>query len=265
MGCGSSSSPSIPQPNTDDIIYPYPRLYLQYPRIYNDALISTDTKFQDFPNHTSNTFIGNGCKRMHNYQCILPYDKLDILREQFWLTRDHTDTNWNVLQKCCELKDDNKILSILKKHKLVLIEHYIGNTYAKKDPNYVYHIPNFCIIDPIFEKDFAKYEQLYDTTEDNQIECILWYYNEFKKYRIYMRNKNTGFDFKYKFLKLMNFTKSDINVRLFYKGQEILDTHCLYYHNVNNEGIIYVVTNPRVIETLSHNKLIRIQSQKEYQ
>ena len=45
-------------------------------------------------------YIGEGIMKIHNYKCPLPIDKLDSLREQFWLTRNQADKNWKTLKSC---------------------------------------------------------------------------------------------------------------------------------------------------------------------
>lgn len=241
MGCGNTKTEEQNKNNKEQRIDPNVAI-TKIP--FLDVLTATDNKFRDMPDSPTGRFVGKGIKRIPNYICILPYDKLDILREQFWMTRNKSDFIWEILQECCEI-DEIQAEQLLKTNNIVCLEGDLRETYSKEQPNFVYHIPNFCVADPFFEKNFEEYEKIYDEVDDMNIKVNILYQNENKRYAMKIRNKCTGFDFKHKFAKMIKLDKKCHSLRLFYRGQEILDTHCVYYHNVTEDALIYIVSFER--------------------
>ena len=96
MGCGSSSSTlenNVPPNNNNN------NNNTNFP--YQDILTNNEfKKFQDMEETAKDRYIGEGIMKIHNYKCPLPIDKLDSLREQFWLTRNQADKNWKTLKSC---------------------------------------------------------------------------------------------------------------------------------------------------------------------
>lgn len=45
--------------------------------------------------------IGEGVKQIPSYKCTLPYDQLQKLRDDFWLSKKNNRV-WLVLKTCCE-------------------------------------------------------------------------------------------------------------------------------------------------------------------
>lgn len=45
--------------------------------------------------------IGEGVKQIPSYKCNLPFDQLEKLREEFWLSKKHQRI-WLVLKTCCQ-------------------------------------------------------------------------------------------------------------------------------------------------------------------
>ena len=80
-----------------------------------------------------------------------------------------------------------------------MFQSSIQNTYNKLQPNYIYHLPNFVICDPIYKKEFRNYEDAYDTVEDTNLNLNLCYVTRGITYNAKIRNK-TGFDIIHKFL-----------------------------------------------------------------
>ena len=85
MGCGNSKVPEV-QDNKKESDIPY-----------QDIITDSEyKKFKDMEETNKDRFIGEGIMRIHNYKCPLPIDKLDSLRQQFWMTRNQTDNNWKI-------------------------------------------------------------------------------------------------------------------------------------------------------------------------
>ena len=245
MGCGSSTTQDNNGSNNNnnnqnnnngnnDTNFPY-----------QDILTNNEfKKFQDMPETTKDRYIGEGIMKIHNYKCPLPIDKLESLREQFWLTRNQADKNWKILKSCMGL-DETEVNQILSQNDMVCVQNTIQNTYNKLQPSYIYHLPNFVISDPIYEREYANYEEIYDSIEDNIINVKLSYITQGRTYDVKIRNKDTGFDIIHKFIKLSGIDNRLYVIRVFYGGQEIEETHCVYYHQIKNGDTLQIITTER--------------------
>ena len=217
---------------------------------FYETISNSETLFKDMPESKSGRYIGKGIKHIPNYVCHLPIDKLDEFREQFWASRNQLDTIWLILRKCCEV-DGEEAKKLLELNNQIILEKDMRQTYSKYQPNFIYHIPNFCVEDPFYEKDFDGYEKLYDTVDDANIKITVCYYNDGKQYQMKIRNKCTGFDLKHKFGKIINLnTKANV-MRVLYKGQEIEDTHCMYYHGLVQDSFVYILSTEKDIDKLT--------------
>ena len=133
MGCGSSSSEK-------DTSNPNSNPNTNFP--YQDILTNNEfKKFQDMEETDKDRYIGEGIMKIHNYKCPLQIDKLDSLREQFWLTRNQADKNWKILKSCMNLGEE-EAKKILEENDMVCVQNSIQNTYNKLQPSYIYHLPN---------------------------------------------------------------------------------------------------------------------------
>lgn len=206
-----------------------------------EAISNSETKFKDMEETRHRRYIGIGVKKIPNYKCQLPYDKLEELREEFWIGKNQTDKVWAILRKCCEV-DGETAEKILKEANQIVVERDMRQTYSRYQPNFIYHVPNFCICDPYYEKDFDGYEKLYNEVDDRIIKIKILYKNNNKEYDIKIRNKCTGFDLKHLLARILDLDSRENNFRIIYKGQEILDTHCMYYHNLKDNEKLYVLS-----------------------
>jgi len=240
MGCGSSTptqekeNGSANNNNNNNTNFPY-----------QDILTNNEfKKFQDMEETAKDRYIGHGIMKIHNYKCPLAIDKLESLREQFWLTRNQADKNWKILKSCMGL-DESEALKILSENDMVCVQSSIQNTYNKLQPSYIYHLPNFIISDPIYEREYTNYEEIYDSIEDNILNVKLQYISQGRTYDLKIRNKDTGFDIIHKFIKLSKIDNRLYTIRVFFGGQEIEETHCVYYHQIKNGDTLQILTTER--------------------
>ena len=257
MGCGGTKE-VVEKTNNENLIQTDPN------NINFIETITNEAKFLDFEETKSNIFVGVGVKRIHNYICSLPYDKLDELREQFWESRNHSDGNWEILRECVEICDDKECNDLLKENKLIVLDKCISRCYNENFPNYIYKIPNFCIQDFIVEKDFEIYEKMYDQIEDENINVKVFYNNDNNVYDFKIRNKSTGFDLKYKISKKLGIDTIKNEVRIFFRGQEILDSHCLYFFNIG-EGVINVLSVDKSFINYENRRIMKKQIKRSKQ
>lgn len=239
MGCGSSTPTQEKENgsgnnNNNNTNFPY-----------QDILTNNEfKKYQDMEETIKDRYIGHGIMKIHNYKCPLAIDKLESLREQFWLTRNQADKNWKILKSCMGL-DESEALKILSENDMVCVQNSIQNTYNKLQPSYIYHLPNFVISDPIYEREYTNYEEIYDSIEDNILNVKLQYISQGRTYDLKIRNKDTGFDIIHKFIKLSKIDNRLYTIRVFFGGQEIEETHCVYYHQIKNGDTLQILTTER--------------------
>lgn len=86
-----------------------------------------------------------------------------------------------------------------------------------------------------------NFERMYDDFDEVNLSINVYYYEDKQTYTFKLRNKCTGFDLKHKFAQLINLDKRNNKLRLFYKGQEILDSHCLYFYEIQNDSLIQAI------------------------
>ena len=102
----------------------------------------------------------------------------------------------------------------------------------------IFKIPNYCICDPVFERDYDEIKK----NDENIIEkdiiiiiCIRNNKNEIIEKKIgNITNKTRVFEVKEKFAKKIDINMDEYKIRFFYKGFELLDENLLWYDNVEN-------------------------------
>ena len=102
----------------------------------------------------------------------------------------------------------------------------------------IFKIPNYCICDPVFERDYDEIKK----NDENIIEkdiiiiiCIRNHKNEIIEKKIgNITNKTRVFEVKEKFAKKIDINMDEYKIRFFYKGFELLDENLLWYDNVEN-------------------------------
>ena len=102
----------------------------------------------------------------------------------------------------------------------------------------IFKIPNYCICDPVFERDYDEIKK----NDENIIQkdiiiiiCIRNHKNEIIEKKIgNITNKTRVFEVKEKFAKKIDINMDEYKIRFFYKGFELLDENLLWYDNVEN-------------------------------
>ena len=103
---------------------------------------------------------------------------------------------------------------------------------------YVFKIPNYCICDPIFERDYDEIKM----NEENIIEkniiiiiCFRNHNNHIKEKKIEnITNKTKVEEVKKIFADKVGINIDENKIRFFYKGFELLDENLLWYDKVGN-------------------------------
>jgi len=101
-----------------------------------------------------------------------------------------------------------------------------------------FKIPNYCICDPIFERDYDEIKK----NDENIIEkniiiiiCVRNINNKIIEKKIdNITNKTRVIKVKEKFAELVGINIEEYKIRFFYKGFELFDENLLWYDNVDN-------------------------------
>ncbi len=107
-------------------------------------------------------------------------------------------------------------------------------------PETLYNIPNFCICDPVHEKDYAQYEKTEDQIKEKSFKVSVCYVFDNTETKLSVTNKTTGKELKDLYAKALNISLDKFRLRLLLKGQEIKDEHALFYHNIDEKARIQV-------------------------
>ena len=110
--------------------------------------------------------IGEGVKQIPSYVCKMPYDKLNELREQFWNSRKKYRRVWKAIREICESDSDTAV--ILLEAAEMACKDDLRQIIVLQNPEYIFRVPNYCICDPVFERDYDQIkEQNKDIIEAN--------------------------------------------------------------------------------------------------
>ena len=111
----------------------------------------------------------------------------------------------------------------------------------------IFKVPNFCITDPVFDRDYNKIKKNEENIELKNIIIIICYVddkNEKQEKKIEnITNKTMVIDVKIKFAEMMEINLEKNKIRFFYKGFELLDDNLLWYDNLENMAKIQCLIN----------------------
>ena len=104
--------------------------------------------------------------------------------------------------------------------------------------DFIFKIPNFCICDPIFERDYDEIKNNDENIIQKNIIIIICYRNDknemIEKKIDNITNKTKVLEVKNKFAELSGIDMEKNKIRFFYKGFELLDDNLLWYDHVDN-------------------------------
>lgn len=104
--------------------------------------------------------------------------------------------------------------------------------------DFIFKIPNFCICDPIFERDYDEIKNNDENIIQKNIIIIICYRNDknemVEKKIDNITNKTKVLEVKNKFAELSGIDMEKNKIRFFYKGFELLDNNLLWYDQVDN-------------------------------
>ena len=125
------------------------------------------------------------------------------------------------------------------------LEGNLRKVYFLSNPEFIFRVPNFCICDPVFERDYEGMKNKYNKIEERKFVIFLYYLTKNKNIKIETTNKTSFKEIKVIFSKTVNINFDEYKIRLFFKGLELFDDNLLCYNNVDNLSKIHVMVNPK--------------------
>ena len=111
------------------------------------------------------------------------------------------------------------------------------------NPEIVFHVPNYCICDPVFERDYEKIKEENKDIPEETIVVLLYYLAQNKTIKIHATNKSKVIKLKEAFAKKLDIDLNTHKIRMLFRGQELLDENKLCYNKVENMSKIQVMVN----------------------
>ena len=206
----------------------------------NSLMEEQRNEFPDMPEWDGDRYTGIGIKKMKGYKCDLPIDKLNKKRDQFWDQKNSRDNDnykiWRIINQAC-VYDELRANMLLEEYGLTTESGCINHIIDSNGNHY--HIPNYCINDPFFERQYKIKKNI----EEKQVKIKLFEptgnINEEKT----VSNTMTGKELKELFRKEKDIG-DNFNLRLFFGGMEIKDEHFLYQHHLKNGFKIQIMKLP---------------------
>jgi len=200
-------------------------------------------EFPDMEEWEGDKYKGIGIKRMKGYKCNLPIDKLNKKREEFWNTRGlHGNPNykiWRVINQAC-VYDEYRANVLLEEYELTTYEGCINHIIDKKNVHYI--VPNYCINDPYFEKEFKIKEDI----EKKTLKINLYEVATNNNLEVEVNNLMSGEDLKKLFCEKNNISFDEYNIRMFFAGNEIQNNHFLYQYKIHNGYKVQVMKSSKI-------------------
>jgi hypothetical protein len=206
----------------------------------NSLMEEQRNEFPDMPEWDGDRYTGIGIKKMKGYKCDLPIDKLNKKRDEFWDQKNSRDNDnykiWRIINQAC-VYDELRANMLLEEYGLTTESGCINHIIDSNGNHY--HIPNYCINDPFFERQY----KIKKNVEEKQVKIKLFEptgnINEEKT----VSNTMTGKELKELFRKEKDIG-DNFNLRLFFGGMEIKDEHFLYQHHLKNGFKIQIMKLP---------------------
>jgi len=202
-------------------------------------------EFPDMEEWEGERYKGIGIKRMKGYKCNLQIDKLIQKRDDFWTIRNrHEPENpnyktWRIINQAC-VYDEYRANMLLGEANLRTFEGCINHIVDEKGNHYI--VPNYCINDPYFEKEF----KIQQNVEKKKLKINLYEVANNKNTPVEVSNLISGEELKKLFCEKNNVSFNYFNIRMFFSGIEVSNDHFLYQYNIQNDFKIQVMRVPRI-------------------
>ena len=170
----------------------------------------------------------------------MPYDELNKLREAFWESRTANRPVWNVIRECCTTDHETAVI-LLEEAGMGCLEGNLRKVFLFSSPECIFLVPNYCVCDPCFEKDFEEIETKADDIQEEKVNVVCYYLAKNKDVVLEVSNKSKVKDVKKQFAKKIKKQYEKYSIRFLFKGQEMQNEHLLCYHGIQNMSKIQVM------------------------
>lgn len=130
---------------------------------------------------------------------------------------------------------------LLEAAEMACVDDDLRQVFHYRHPEFIFKVPNFCVCDPFFERDYEKIEKQVENIEETPITIVLYYLALNKNVNLNVTNKSNVKSVKELFAQEMKINMEKQRIRLLFKGLELVDDHLLYYYNVENGSKIQVM------------------------
>ena len=239
MGCESGSAIDINNQSDDDSIINKCLNEKDIQTIINEQ----KKEFPDMEEWEGNRYKGIGIKKMKGYKCNLPIDKLNEIRENFWGKKDNHDYPnykiWRIINQACVF-DEYRANILLEEYQLTTFNGCINHIVDKRNNHYI--VPNYCINDPYFEKEYKVENDI----EKQNIKVKIYEVSNNVDISLEVENTLTGLELKKIFCNNEKIDMDKFNIRMFFAGLEIGDNNYLYQYDLHNGYKIQVMKLPKI-------------------
>ena len=239
MGCESGSAIDINNQSDDDSIINKCLNEKDIQTIINEQ----KKEFPDMEEWEGNRYKGIGIKKMKGYKCDLPIDKLNEKRENFWGKKDNHDYPnykiWRIINQACVF-DEYRANILLEEYQLTTFNGCINHIVDKRNNHYI--VPNYCINDPYFEKEYKVENDI----EKQNIKVKIYEVSNNVDISLEVENTLTGLELKKIFCDNEKIDMDKFNIRMFFAGLEIGDNNYLYQYDLHNGYKIQVMKLPKI-------------------
>lgn len=143
---------------------------------------------------------------------------------------------WLTIKSCCET-DAYSADQLLQAAELTLVGENM-RCILDKTTGEIFNVPNFCIIDPVYERDFNVYNS--KEIKEKKINIFLFNLRTNSQIELNVSNKMNGKELKSAYVEKVGIDLNKFRIRMLCKGQEIKDELCLYHFNLDNNSHIHV-------------------------
>lgn len=150
-------------------------------------------------------------------------------------------TIWKIIKECCET--DSETAVILLEAAGMACENNLRKVFILRAPDYIFRVPNYCICDPLFERDYDSIKDQFKNKKEININIVCFYMQKNKNYELQVTNKTRVVDVKKMFAQNAGINYNNVKIRFLFKGQELLDDNLLCYNDVEDMSKIQVVVN----------------------
>ena len=199
-------------------------------------------EFPDMPEWEGERSKGIGIKRMKGYKCSLYIDKLNQKREEFWNLRNaHGAPNyktWRIINQAC-VYDEYRANVLMEEYNLTTFDGCINHIVDKNGLHYI--IPNYCINDPYFEKEY----KIDENVQKVDLKLNLYEVATNTTTTIDSNNLASGEELKKLFCEKNNISLYEYKIRMFFAGNEISNDHFVYQYHIKNDFKIQVMKSKK--------------------